>query len=66
MTQQLAFSIPAFCQAHGFSKSGYYNLPENQRPRLMRVGGRALITQESAAEWRRRMEAQTEAEAAEV
>ena len=65
MTQQLAFSIPAFCQAHGFSRSGFYNLPEDQRPRIMRVGGRTLITQESAAEWRRRMENKT-AEAAEA
>ncbi|MCZ6588233.1 MAG: hypothetical protein O7B24_09865 [Alphaproteobacteria bacterium] len=65
MTQTLAFSIPAFCQAHGFSRSGFYNLPEDQRPRIMHVGSRVLITHEAAAERPAAREQQT-AEAAEA
>jgi len=64
MTEKLALSIPDFCEAHSFSRSGYYNLPHDQRPREMRVGKRVLITQEAAAEWRAAMEAQTAAELA--
>ncbi len=54
-----ARSIPDFCEIHGFCRSGYYNLNPDDRPDEMRIGGRVLITDESAAEWRRRMTART-------
>ncbi len=54
-----ALSITEFCQAHGFSRASYYNLPIELRPREMRIGGRVLISRESAEEWRRLMEAKT-------
>lgn len=54
-----ARSIPDFCEIHGFCRSSYYNLNPEDRPEEMRIGGRVLITEESAAEWRQRMTART-------
>ena len=51
-----AYTIEEFCKAHGFSRSTFYNLPVEDRPRLMQVGGRQRVSREAAAEWRRRME----------
>ena len=53
-----ATSIPTFCRRHGISVASYYNLRANGlAPREAIVGGRRLITKESAAEWRRAREA---------
>ena len=54
-----ARSILDFCEDHGFCRSSYYNLKPDDRPDEMRIGGRVLITDESAAEWRQRMTART-------
>ena len=63
--ERQAYSIDGFCEAHGpFSRSTYYNLPKEDRPRETRVLGRVIITVESAAEWRKRITEKTEAEAA--
>ncbi len=52
-----AFSVSAFCRAHGISPSLFYLLQRESRgPRLMRVRGRTLISAEAAVEWRREME----------
>ena len=57
-----AYSIDEFCADHGISRSTYYNQKKaGQGPREMKVGTRVLISVESAAEWRRRMEADAEA-----
>ena len=54
----LAFSIAEFCRRHGISRAHFYNLSKNgEAPAVMRVGRRALISVEAAAEWRIRMEA---------
>lgn len=54
------FSIAEFCEVHGFTRPLYYELKKQGRgPREMAVGRRRMITQEAAAEWRRRMEAET-------
>lgn len=59
--ESLAFSIEAFCKAHHISRATYYNLAKEGRgPRLMKVGRKPLISAEAAAEWRRRMESETE------
>lgn len=50
-----AYPILEFCRRHGFSRSHYYDLPAEDRPREMRVGKRVLISKEDAAEWRARM-----------
>jgi hypothetical protein len=53
-----AFSIREFCAAHRISQSMYYKLRNmGLGPREMQVGARRLISQESAAEWRRAREA---------
>jgi hypothetical protein len=52
-----AYSIAAFCQAHGISVRTFYNLIAlGKAPRIMRVGTRRIISREAAAEWRRQME----------
>jgi predicted DNA-binding transcriptional regulator AlpA len=53
-----AFSLAEFCERHGFSRSSLYTLlRDGQGPRVMRVGGRSLISRESAAAWRASTEA---------
>lgn len=53
-----AYTIEAFCEAHGFSRAHYFNqAKEGRGPRVMRVGSRVLISKEAAAEWRREREA---------
>ena len=55
--QILAYSVESFCNSHNISRAMYYNLvKEGKGPRLMRVGTKPLISIESAAEWRKRME----------
>ncbi len=52
-----AYSVPEFCEAHRISRSLFYTLKnEGQGPVTMKVRGRTLISTESAADWRRRME----------
>ena len=49
---RLAFSISEFCTAVGISIASYYNLPDDQRPREMRVGARRiLISRQAAEDW---------------
>ena len=53
----LAFTIPLFCRAHHLSRSQYYELRKDGRaPVEMEIGRKKLISHESAADWRRRME----------
>lgn len=59
-----ASSIPEFCKRHGISESYYFVLKRKRRhPKEMHVGRRVLISDESAAEWRK---AQEEAETSEA
>ncbi len=56
-----AYTIAAFCRAHGISRGMFYRLQTaGQAPRFMRVGRRVLISMEAAADWRRRMEAEAD------
>ena len=53
-----AQSIDHFCDDNEISKAHLYNLlKRGEGPVVMKVGRRTLISAESAAEWRRRMEA---------
>lgn len=55
-----AVSFREFCAQHGFSTAkGYLLLAQGKGPRIMKIGTRTLVTNEAAAEWRRRMEAET-------
>lgn len=57
-----AYSIEQFCKRHGLSRATFYNLAKVGRaPRTMKVGSRTLVSVEAAAEWRRKMEAETAA-----
>ena len=52
-----AFSIKGFCHAYNLSRAGLYRLlAAGLAPKIRKVGGRRLISRESAAEWRRAME----------
>lgn len=57
-----SYTIPAFCADHGnISKSFFHKLVnEGNGPRLMKIGRRTLISAEAAADWRARMESQTD------
>lgn len=58
-----ADSIPQFCDGHGISRTHFYELvKQGKAPRLMKVGRRTLISVEAAADWRRRIEAETAGE----
>jgi hypothetical protein len=53
----LAFSITEFCALHRISRAHFYNLVKaGLGPRVMDVGGRKLISQEAAADWRHERE----------
>lgn len=59
VTGKKAYSIDEFCEAHGpICRAFYYKLrAAGQGPVEMRVGTRRLISDESAAAWRKQMEA---------
>ena len=41
-----AYNIVEFCQRHGLSRASFYNLEKiGQAPRIMRVGGRIMISE---------------------
>lgn len=53
-----AFTIPEFCAAHRISRALFYILARDGRaPAIIKAGRRTLISSESAARWRRDMEA---------
>ena len=57
---KLTYTIPQFCDGHNLSRTHFYALlKEGKGPRLMKVGRRSLISAESAAAWRKRMEDET-------
>jgi predicted DNA-binding transcriptional regulator AlpA len=52
-----AFSVNEFCEQHGISRTLFYGLQrDGHGPRLMRAGGRTLVSVEAATEWRQAME----------
>jgi hypothetical protein len=52
-----AFTIREFCEAHRISQAFFYEnqKDEQRRVRVTNLGARRIITDEDAAEWRRRM-----------
>jgi hypothetical protein len=58
--QPMAYSIPQFCEAHVISIDTYFRMQRaGFGPVTMKVGGRTLISVESAAKWRRDRESRT-------
>lgn len=54
VTGRKAASIDEFCHQHSISRAFFYKLQKlGQAPATMQVGARQLISEESAAEWRR-------------
>jgi predicted DNA-binding transcriptional regulator AlpA len=54
----MMYSVAEFCQAHRISRGTFYKLlNEGHGPTTVKIGRRTLISNESAAEWRRRLEA---------
>lgn len=52
-----AYSIAEFCQAHRVSRAFFYVLQKRgEGPAVMKVGKRTLVSEESAKDWRKRME----------
>lgn len=50
-SEKLAYSITEFCALVGVSRSYFYKLPEEERPREVRRGGRRLIPADAARAW---------------
>lgn len=57
-----AYSVDEFCKGHGLGRATFYQLLKDREraPRIIKLGTRTLISAESAAEWRARMERLTE------
>jgi predicted DNA-binding transcriptional regulator AlpA len=56
----MMYSVAEFCQAHRISRGTFYKLLGDGRgPTTVKIGRRTLISNESAAEWRGRLEAKT-------
>ncbi|MCK1553147.1 transcriptional regulator [Bradyrhizobium sp. 177] len=48
---RLAYSISEFCQAVGVSRSYFYSLSDEAKPRIVKRGGRLFIPVDAAREW---------------
>jgi hypothetical protein len=59
-TSPALFSVEQFCADHGICRAFYYKLRRQGRgPAEIKLGTRTMVSVESAAAWRRRMEAET-------
>jgi predicted DNA-binding transcriptional regulator AlpA len=60
MNMTMMSSVAEFCHLHGISRGLFYKLlSEGRGPTTVKIGRRTLISNEVAAEWRRRMEHET-------
>jgi hypothetical protein len=65
--EPVAYNVDEFCKAHRISRAMYYKLnDQGLAPRVMRVGTRALISKEAAADWRREREEKKPSEVSEA
>lgn len=52
-------TVDEFCQSHRISRGTFYNLLKDGRgPVVMKIGSGTRVSEEAAAAWRRRMEAE--------
>ena len=49
------FSIPEWCRLIGISRAFFYKLSPDQRPTVIKLGRRSLITRRASTEWQDRM-----------
>jgi hypothetical protein len=62
-TEIAAYTIEAFCAAHGYSQAMYFKMrQQGLGPDEMLIGRRRVISVEAAARWRRAREAASRAE----
>jgi len=54
---EFAFNISQFCEGHQMSRAFFYQLlKEGRGPKVVRLGGKRLITAEAAREWRKKLD----------
>lgn len=62
--ERATYTLAQFMDGHNVSRTHFYRLQKaGLAPRLMRVGRRVLVSAEAAADWRKRMEAETDNQA---
>jgi predicted DNA-binding transcriptional regulator AlpA len=55
-TGRKASTIEQFCADHSISRATFYNLIQaGKAPRIMKVGGKRLVSVEAASAWREAM-----------
>ncbi len=59
-TERAGWSIPLYCIACGFSRATFYTLPDDRRPRSLKIGKRHIVI-EPPAEFLARLAAEQEA-----
>lgn len=60
-----AITIEQFCMANNICRATFYNLRKaGQAPAIMKVGSKVLISKEARVDWRRKMEEQSNKQAA--
>jgi predicted DNA-binding transcriptional regulator AlpA len=59
-TDRAGWSIPSYCEACNFSRATFYNLPDDRRPRSLKIGKRHIVI-EPPAEFLARLAAEQEA-----
>jgi excisionase family DNA binding protein len=50
-TERLAYSINEFCKMVGVSRTYFYELPDTDKPRIVKRGRRVFIPADAAREW---------------
>lgn len=56
-TPREAFTISEWCAMAGISRAFFYKLSPEQRPAVVKLGRKPLITRKAAADWQDRMTA---------
>ncbi len=59
-TDRAGWSIPSYCEACNFSRATFYNLPDDKRPRSLKIGKRHIVI-EPPAEFLARLAAKQDA-----
>lgn len=50
-----AYTVREFCAAHRLSRALFYKMDAAQRPAILKIGRRTIISRESAEAWRAKM-----------
>jgi hypothetical protein len=58
-----AYSIPEWCTSIGISRAFFYKLPTDERPVVVKLGRRSIITRRASEAWQERMTRRAEEQA---